>query len=151
MDLDPVVVEARYPDDWRNLAGFFARRKMYNGFAHFYTREDLERERPVNLRLLLAGEGILTRCFARLGCVPTRLSRGTLCTVSVSVDGTPFWEDEYDRIPMDEVVGVEVYRDGPLGFSWPGLRPGAPALLQGNSVGRLTDVGGCGSIRIWTR
>jgi hypothetical protein len=35
VDLEPIVVEARYPDDWRNLAGFYARKKMYSGFAHF--------------------------------------------------------------------------------------------------------------------
>lgn len=147
VDLEPIVVEARYPDDWRNLAGFYARKKMYNGFAHFYTREDIERERPVNLRLLLAGEGIMTRCFARTGCVPTRLSRGTLCAVPVSVDGIPFWENEYDQIPIDEVAGVEIYRDefvGPVtGFG------GVPALASFGPVRQA--VGTCGSIQLWTR
>jgi hypothetical protein len=147
VDLEPIVVEARYPDDWRNLAGFYARKKMYSGFARFYTREDLERERPVNLRLFLAGEGIITRCFARTGCVPTRLSRGTLCTVPVSVDGMPFWEDEYDQIPIDEVAGVEVYRDefvGPItGFG------GLPALASFGPVGQAVRT--CGSIQLWTR
>ena len=147
VDLEPIVVEARYPDDWRNLAGFLARKKMYGGFAHFYTREDIERERPVNLRLLLAGEGIITRCFARTGCVPTRLSRGTLCSVPVSVDGMPFWENEYDQIPMDEVRGIEVYREefvGPVApFS------GLPTLTSFGRFGMSS--GSCGSIQVWTR
>lgn len=148
VDLEPIVVEARYPDDWRNLAGFLARKKIYGGFAHFYTREDLERERPVNLRfLLLAGEGIVTRCFARTGCVPTRLTRGTLCAVPVSVDGMPFWESDYDQIPMDEVAGVEVYRDEFVGVVAP--FGGSPALA---SFGRSeVSSRSCGSIQIWTR
>lgn len=147
VDLEPIVVEARYPDDWRNLAGFLARKKIYEGFAHFYTREDIERERPVNLRLLLAGEGIVTRCFARMGCVPTRLTRGTLCAVPVSVDGMPFWESDYDQVPMDEVAGVEVYRNEFVGVVPP--FGGSPALA---SFGRAElSSRSCGSIQIWTR
>lgn len=152
VDLAPVVVEARYPDGWRDLAGFYARKKMYGGFNHFYTREDLERVRPVTLRQLLAGEGIFRRCGWR-GCAPTRLSRGTVCTVPVSVDGMGFWEDDYDQIQVDEVAGVEVYR-GAAGPVWIGFIPSAPALLAGNLFdggGPLTASAGCGSIGIWTR
>ena len=147
VDLEPIVVEARYPDDWRNLAGFYARIKMYSGFAHFYTREDIERERPVNLRLFLAGQGIVTRCLARTGCVPTRLTRGELCAIPVSVDGMPFWDQDYDQIPMDEVAGVEVYGDELIGPVVPfGVLPTFASFGQ---VGQA--VRGCGSIEIWTR
>lgn len=137
VDLAPVVVEARYPDDWRNLAGFYARKKMYGGFAHFYTREDLERSRPVTLRQLLAGEGILTRCGVH-ECMPTRLWGGTVCAPSVSVDGTPFWENDYDQIPVSEVAGVEIYRGDLVGPGWP-------------PFGGLTAIRRCGSIQVWTR
>jgi hypothetical protein len=147
VDLEPIVVEARYPDDWRNLAGFYARKKMYSGFAHFYTREDIERERPVNLRLFLAGQGIVTRCFARTGCVPTRLTRGELCASPVSVDGMPFWDQDYDQIPMDQVAGVEVYSDELIGPVVPfGVLPTFASFGQ---LGQA--VRGCGSIEIWTR
>lgn len=147
VDLEPIVVEARYPDDWRDLAGFYARKRRYSGFAHFYTREDIERERPVNLRLFLAGQGIVTRCFARTGCVPTRLTRGELCVTPVAVDGMPFWDNDYDQIPMDEVAGVEVYGDELFGPVVPlGVLPTFAAFGQ---VGQA--VRGCGSIEIWTR
>jgi len=146
VDLEPIVVEARYPDDWRNLAGFYARKRRYSGFAHFFTREDIERGRPVNLHPLLAGEGILTRCFARTGCVPTRLTRGALCAVPVFVDGMPFWDNDYDQIPLDEVAGIEVYRDELVGPVVPfGVLPSFA------SVGRVgAAVRSCGSIQIWT-
>ena len=147
VDLEPIVVEARYPDDWRNLAGFYARKKMYSGFAHFYTREDIERERPVNLRLFLAGQGIVTRCFARTGCVPTRLTRGELCAIPVSVDGMPFWDQDYDQIPMDEVAGVEVYSDELIGPFVPfGV---LPTFASFGPVGQAVRT--CGSIQLWTR
>lgn len=155
VDLAPVVVEARYSDDWRNLAGFYARKKMYGGFGHFYTRENLERQRPATLRMLLAGEGIFTRC-GPYGCAPARLSLGGLCVVPVSVDGIGFWEEDYDRIPVSDVAAVEVYRSDLVGPSWPGLRPSLPALLPGNLFvgGRPLTApgsGSCGSIEIWTK
>src|SRR6185503_6211703 len=100
------VVEALHRDFSRNLAGFFERRKWYAGVARFYTKEDRERLQRGSLSQLLTSEGIFTRCVSR-GCVPVRWSRGALCAVAVSVDGTPFWEQDYDHLVMDQVQAVE--------------------------------------------
>ncbi|HKA57547.1 MAG TPA: carboxypeptidase regulatory-like domain-containing protein, partial [Gemmatimonadales bacterium] len=43
-DLAPIVVEAGIIDLWRDLAGFYERRRQYKGYARFYTREDIERQ-----------------------------------------------------------------------------------------------------------
>jgi len=66
VDLDPIVVEARQPNLWRDLAGFYERRRTYRGFAHFFTREDLARARLAKLSGLLTMEGIVTRCFRHM-------------------------------------------------------------------------------------
>jgi len=145
-DLAPVVVEARYPDTWRDLAGFYERRKLYGGFARFYTREDIERWRPQKISQLLAQQGIFTRCVTQ-GCVPTRHAWGSLCVVPVTVDGMPFWADAYDDILIDEVAGVEVYRSDLTGLGWGGLRGSSGTFGHGS----LFQLPSCGAIRIWTR
>jgi hypothetical protein len=145
VDLAPVVVEAQHRDWWRDLAGFYERRRRYGGFAHFYTAEDLERWRPVTLSQLLARDGIVTHCTAS-GCLPTRWTRGRLCPVAVSVDGSPFWELDYDGIAIADVQGVEVYRSAsmaPAGWGL-GISPTA-------DIGLASPTGGCGSVQIWTR
>lgn len=135
VDLDPVVVETRSPDGWRDLGGFYARRGLYGGFGRFFTREEIERTHVPSIDALLMRTGITTRCVTQ-GCVPTRLTRGRLCSVAVSVDGFPFWEHDYGQIRIDEVAGVEVYR---------GMMSPAdvfPPLGHDRS---------CGSVHIWTR
>src|SRR5689334_17741052 len=98
VDLAPVVVQTRFPDaDWRDLGGFYARRRAYGGWGHFFTREDIERRHLTSLQTLLAGEGIVNRCVA--GCVPTRFSFDGICAVDIVVDGMPFWEYDYENIP----------------------------------------------------
>jgi hypothetical protein len=144
VDLDPIVVEVQNRDFARNLAGFYDRRRMYSGFARFYTREDLERGRVSDLRRLLVLDGVVTQCLAR-GCVPTRWTRGRMCAVPVSVDGMPFWEEDYETIPVSDVEGVEVYRSG-YANSW-GAPPTATTVVSGNPRESAT----CGSVMIWTR
>jgi hypothetical protein len=139
VDLAPVVVTTRFPDaDWRDLGGFYGRRRMYAGWGRFYTREDIERRHFSSLQMLLAGEGILTAAS-----VPTRFSFGGLCTVAVSVDGMPFREYDYETIPIEDVAGVEVYRSDAF----------APLELQ-SSMRRINVTSGrrnCGAVQIWTR
>lgn len=147
VDLDPIVVEAQHPDRWRDLGGFYARQKWYRGFARFFTREEIERSQPPRISTLLASERIVTRCIQ--GCRPTRVSRGRLCFVPVSVDGLPLHEEDYDRIAVADVAGVEVYRaNPPYGLSHGlALSPGG-AVWQGESS---DSRGSCGSVLIWTR
>lgn len=145
-DLDPLVVEAKAPDDWRDLGGFYARRSWYRGFARFYTREEIAQSRPQRISALLAAERIVTRCVE--GCRPTRFSRGHLCAVPVSVNGMPLREQDYDRISVRDVMAVEVYR----GASPYGLTYGRP-LTPFSSVWNPSSADGwsCGSVLIWTK
>ena len=51
MDLDPVVVEARDPDQQRDLGGFFARRDWYRGYGRFFTQEEIEKSQSTRIRM----------------------------------------------------------------------------------------------------
>ncbi|PYP17190.1 MAG: hypothetical protein DMD54_08165 [Gemmatimonadetes bacterium] len=145
-ELSPLVVEARLVDVWRDLAGFYARRKRYDGFGHFFTREDIERARSKSLSTLLGGEGIFTWCL--YGCQPTRFSHGRICNMPITLDGLPIWDYNYDKIPMANVAAVEVYREG-FGEDPFGVPNMGQLQLAGSSL--LPRRGTCGSVGIWTR
>ncbi len=145
--LDPVVVEVRHPDQWRDLAGFYARRAIYRGFGHFYTREEISRSRPSAVSALLALDGIMVRCVRE--CLPVRYVQNVPCIVPVSVDGHPFREVDYDLLPIASVAGVEVYRGTP-----PSGLSVVTEQTTPNSVwqrGPYNSSGTCGSVMIWTR
>jgi hypothetical protein len=131
VDLAPIVVEATSTAYTLSLAGFYARRRK--GFGHFVTREDIERRGPHRLSALLAGTGIVMRCV-RSVCYPTRTASGRRCTVSVFVDGMKVEQYDIDAIPPEDVLGIEVYRQGadtPVEFSrWSAA---------------------CGAVVIWTK
>lgn len=132
VDLAPVVVEATSPEWVLSLAGFYARRGR--GFGHFVTRDEIERRNPAHLSVLLAGTGIMMRCTRMQQCTPTRFSGGRRCLVAVLIDGQRVEEYNIDMIPPQDVVGIEVYRQGadtPVEFSrWSA---------------------NCGAIVIWTK
>ena len=149
-DLGATIVEARQPQVWRDLAGFYERRDLYTGFARFFTREDIDKIKPKRLSSLLTLEGISTRC-SRTFCTPTRLTNGVTCAVPVNVDGMPFQETSYDDIRMAQVAAVEVYRGVPpvaLNEPLPG-GPG-PSIWMGSGSGK-GSAGACGLVMIWTR
>jgi hypothetical protein len=148
VDLAPVVVEAKNINTWRDLAGFYERKREYGGFARFFTREDIERLRPAHLSNLLLLEGIANRCFT--WCLPTRFSRGRLCAIPINVDGLPFREEDYDNIAVEQVAAVEIYRgEPPIGLSFAlGVQPGS-SVWMGNAS--PTTTGSCGLVMIWTR
>jgi len=146
LESSPLVVEARIPDVWGDLAGFYERRKQYDGFGHFFTREDIEHARSKSLSKLLGREGIFTWCL--YGCQPTRFSHGRICNVPISLDGLPIWDYDYDRIPMINVAAVEVYRDG-FGTDLFGNPNLGQLRFEGSSL--LPRRGTCGSVGIWTR
>jgi hypothetical protein len=146
-DLNPLVVEAREANIWRDLAGFYERRRAYGGFGHFFTREEITRMRPTRLSGLLTLEGIVTRCYQ--DCRPTRFTRGKLCAVPVSVDGVALREMDYDQIAVSDVAGVEVYRGVPPTDLNHSLVPTAgPSIWMGSG---LSAAGSCGLVEIWTR
>lgn len=147
LDLDPLVVEAREPNLWRDLAGFYERRQEYRGFAHFFTREQITQMRLPKLSGLLTLEGIVTRCY--LECRPTRFNRGRLCIVPVSVNGVTYREVDYDLIKVTDVAGVEVYRGVPPADLSHSLVPSAGSSLWMGTG--LSAAGQCGLVEIWTR
>jgi len=147
VDLNPLVVEARQANLWRDLAGFYERRRAYSGFAHFFTREEIARMRQPKLSGLLTLEGIVTRCYQE--CRPTRFSRGSFCAVPVSVDGVAFREVDYDQIEVSDVAGVEVYRGVPPADLSHSLLP-TPGSSMWMGTG-LSAAGSCGLVEIWTR
>ena len=146
-DLNPLVVEAREPNIWRDLAGFYERRRTYGAFAHFFTREEITRMRPTRLSGLLTLEGIVTRCYQ--DCRPTRFTRGKLCQVPVSVDGVALREMDYDQIAVSDVAGVEVYRGVPPTDLNHSLVPTAGSSIWMGAG--LSAAGSCGLVEIWTR
>jgi hypothetical protein len=131
VDLAPVVVEAASTEYALSLAGFYARRGK--GFGRFITAEDIERRRPRNLSTMLAGSGVVMRCV-RSVCYPTRLASGRRCIVSVFMDGMKVEQYDIDAIPPEDVLGVEVYRQG----------SDTPAQFSRWSAD-------CGAIVIWTK
>lgn len=147
LDLDPVIVEARQAEVWRDLAGFYERRDLYRGFARFFTREEIGRVKPAKISSLLTLEGIATRCYQ--WCIPTRLNRGVLCAIPINVDGFPFQEVNYDDIPLADVAAVEIYRGvPPVGLNVPLPGPPGPSVWVG---GGPPSAGSCGLVVIWTR
>ena len=146
-DLDPLVVEAQAPNLWRDLAGFYERREAYRGFAHFFTREEISHLHAAKLSSLLTLEGIVTRCSVE--CRPTRVTRGSLCLVPVSVNGVAQREPDYDGIKISDVAGVEVYRGVPPADLSRAL---VPVVGSSTWMGTGRSAGGsCGLVEIWTR
>jgi hypothetical protein len=147
-DLAPIVVEPRIADLWRDLAGFYERRRQYHGYARFFTREDIERQHPKEISALLKVAGIFQWCAYSYTCVATRFVRGHICAVPISVNGLPIWERDFDRIPIENVAGIEIYRDPMSTQAF-----AVPMISQYGFEGRDPIYGRdrCGSVGIWTR
>lgn len=144
IDLDPIVVDAKAV---RGFGNFYDRKKWNDGFADFFTREDIERFRAQRISDVLRRKGIVVRCNPE--CIPTQLYHGSICAVPVSVNGMPFWDFDFENIAISDVAGIEVYRD----LVKP---PGANqrSLVQSRDITSAEPFrprGSCGSIFIWTR
>lgn len=152
LDLAPVVVDLRTRDAWKTLAGFYDRRKWYRGFGRFYTRQDLDVMRPTRISAILIGNRIVTRCTFDT-CSPTTWSMGRLCPVAIAVNGFPSFDDAYDRIAVDDVRAVELYRNAFLTApGWGLLGPTDPVFAgAGSGSTWLNSPRVCGSVHIWTR
>jgi len=131
VELSPIVVEARSLRAYRSLAGFYDRKRW--GFGRFYTLSDLDDRRGLSLQTLLRESGVQVQCG--LGyCVPLS---GVVrrCVMSLYLDGMRLPADELDRIWVDELAGVEVYKHGVE----------VPAEFQ------TTFGGDCGAVLMWSR
>ena len=140
VEMDPIVATVMRVRRLE-IKGFYDRRHWGElaGTGTFYTAEDDDRRRPVEISHMIADEsGIRLQCNARrTDCrlVNTRQSSGVTgaCTLSFYVDGLPT-----RGIPLDDVVrpseiaGIEIYR---------GLASG-PAEFPPSR---------CGLVAVWTK
>lgn len=131
VDLSPIVVEAASSDYALSLAGFYERRE--HGMGRFVTHAEIDRRQPATLSNILAGTGVTMRC-QRTHCIPVRYSSGRRCAVSVFLDGLRVENYNIDMIPPEDVLGVEVYRQG----------ADTPAEFSRYSAD-------CGAVVIWTK
>ncbi len=162
VDLAPVVVTVRHRDGWRDLAGFYERRRFYGGWGRFYTREDIVRHGFRSVGDVLRRMGIYTRCVDA-GCVPTKRMYGTLCPVTVAVDGMAFYAHEYESVLIDDVRGVEMYGGligapptlpvYPLATPFFNTESGLDDMRYGRQYGFEGTSRRCsgGTVAIWTR
>jgi hypothetical protein len=131
VDLAPIVVEGGSQDYALSLAGFYARKG--HGLGRYVTRDEIDRRHPANLSQMLSGTGITMRC-QRTACVPVRMSSGRRCAISVFLDGIRVENYNIDMIPPEDVLGLEVYRQG----------ADTPAEFSRYSAD-------CGALVIWTK
>ncbi len=139
IELAPVVVEARSVRALRSLVGFYERKRL--GFGRYYTAEQLEQRRGLDLRTLLLEAGIQVHC-AFGECVPSlltpSLSGGVpsgACVPALYVGGWRDVTDDVSRFRVEDLAAVEIYKrsvEVPFEFS-------------------QSFAGGCGAIAIWSR
>ena len=123
------------------VKGFYERRHWSElvGTGIFYTAQDIDRRRPVEISHMIADEsGIRLQCNARrTDCrlVNTRLSSGVTgaCSLSFYVDGLPTRGIALDDVVRpSEIAGIEIYK---------GLASG-PAEFPPSR---------CGLVAVWTK
>lgn len=126
-----VTVTGRPGDDWRTEAGFEARRQAGRGW--YITREEIAIRRPESIADLLRGApGVTVTCRGVGGClVGFGRSVGRRCTPEYFLDGYPATFATGPTFPINQIRGVEVYRDQsetPVEFQRAGLRCGVIAI-----------------------
>ncbi len=140
VEMEPIVATATRSRRLE-VKGFYERRHWSElvGTGAFYTAEDIDRRRPIEISHMIADEsGLRLQCNARrTDCrlVNTRLSSGVTgaCSLTFYVDGLPT-----RGIPLDDVVrpseiaGIEIYK---------GLASG-PAEFPPSR---------CGLVAVWTK
>ena len=123
------------------VKGFYERRHWSElvGTGTFYTADDIDRRRPVEISHMIADEsGIRLQCNARrTDCrlVNTRLSSGVTgaCSLTFYVDGLPTRGIALDDVVRpSEIAGIEIYK---------GLASG-PAEFPPSR---------CGLVAVWTK
>lgn len=142
---DPVEMEPIVATVTRSrrleVKGFYERMHWSElvGTGTFYTAEDIDRRRPVEISHMIADEsGIRLECnFRRTDCrlVNTRYSSGATgaCTLTFYVDGLPTRGIALDDVVRpNEIAGIEIYK---------GLSSG-PAEFPASR---------CGLVVVWTK
>jgi hypothetical protein len=132
VEVEGVTLEAAgRSNDWHSEAAFEERRHRNQGF--FFTREEIRRRNATNITdLLRSVPGVMTSCTAR-GC-NIQMDRSTRqCRPEFFLDGLPATNSTGPNHPLNQVRGVEIYRDR---FETP------PEFQRANLQ--------CGVIAIWT-
>jgi hypothetical protein len=137
-----VTVRGEPAGDWRTPAGFERRRQAGRGF--FLTQGDIESRRPRTIAdLLRAVPGASVTCRGAYGCyIGLGRNVGRLCRPEYFLDGYPATFATGPAFPINQIRGVEVYRDQsetPMEFQRPGLRCGVIAIWTiepGDRLGR---------------
>lgn len=130
--LSPVLVEARSVRAERTLAGFYERKQW--GLGRYYTVADLDRRGAQSLQTLLDEAGVELRCGSG-PCAP--VSFAGRCAMSVFLDGMRVAPEFVERLRLDQLAGVEVYRHA--------LEVPVEFLLADRSRGN------CGAVVLWSR
>lgn len=131
LEVEGVTVTGREDATWRSERGFEERRQSGRGF--FITREMIQQRNAQNITdLLRSVPGVISTCGGR-GCI-VRMSRSTTqCQPEYLLDGYPATFSTGPSFPIQQIRGVEVYRDR---FETP------PEFQRPNQQ--------CGVIAIWT-
>ena len=140
VEMEPIVATATRSRRLE-VKGFYERRHWSElaGTGTFYTAEDIDRRRPVEISHMIADEsGIRLQCNARrTDCrlVNTRLSSGATgaCSLNFYIDGLPTRGIALDDVVRpSEIAGIEIYK---------GLASG-PAEFPPSR---------CGLVAVWTK
>src|SRR2546422_2037849 len=114
VELAPVVVEARSVTALRSLVGFYDRSRL--GLGRYYTPEQLERRRGLDLRTLLLEAGLQVRC-GLAECVPLIVApslsdagSGEACVPTLYLDGGPALTDDLNLFRVDQLSAIEIYK-----------------------------------------
>ena len=140
VEMEPIVATATRSRRLE-VKGFYERRHWSElaGTGTFYTAEDIDRRRPVEISHMIADEsGIRLQCNARrTDCrlVNARLSSGVTgaCSLNFYIDGLPTRGIALDDVVRpSEIAGIEIYK---------GLASG-PAEFPPSR---------CGLVAVWTK
>jgi hypothetical protein len=140
----PIVVEGMTVEgqahDWRSPAAFDRRRAT--GRGHFITREEIRNRRAENVAdLLRTVPGVHAQCRGLANCVVTvGRTQGRSCRPEYFLDGFPATFSTGPVFPINQIRGVEVYRDPsevPVEFQRPNLRCGVIAIWTVDPGDRL--------------
>ena len=141
IEVGGVTVTAQPDQGWRSEAGFERRRQNQRGY--FFTRSEiLGRRAPTIAELLRTVPGVLTTCRANSCVVQMGRTEGRRCAVEYFLDGFPATLATGPNFPVNQLRGVEVYRDPsevPVEFQRPGLRCGVIAIWTSEPGAPLAD------------
>ena len=137
-----VTVTAPPDQGWRSEAGFERRRLHEPGF--FFTREEIVRRRsPTIADLLRSVPGVFTMCRGNNNCqVMLGSTIGRRCAAEYFLDGFPATFSTGPNFPVNQIRGVEVYRDiteVPVDFQRPNNRCGVIAIWTTEPGAPLAD------------